>query len=252
MGFSRGKDSLAAWLWLRQFFRRIIPFHCACIPHLSFVDRSLTYYEEVLRCGESVLVNQDTGHVCTTDHIEKFMQGAVNKELWRLVFQPIEDAVAIHNLGMWEYDNNDLADFLRDKYGLPEAWVAFGISMGDSLFRRVRIQKYGIDGARHPRVKSFYPCFDWSTQRVVETVKRAGISLPRDYLLGARTIAGVPGIRHLDRMRRLMPDEYRRVCNFYPFIPAIIARNEFRKHHLGLPSECDRKSVSRNDTDKEV
>ena len=46
LGFSRGKDSIAAWIYLKRFFKRIIPFHCASVPHLKFVDDSLEYYED--------------------------------------------------------------------------------------------------------------------------------------------------------------------------------------------------------------
>ena len=49
LGFSRGKDSIAAWLYLRGFFSEVIPFHCSSIPHLSFVDESLDYYEDVFK-----------------------------------------------------------------------------------------------------------------------------------------------------------------------------------------------------------
>src|SRR3990167_4062289 len=49
LGFSRGKDSVDAWLHLRRFFKRVIPFHCASVPHLRWVDDSLAYYENYFR-----------------------------------------------------------------------------------------------------------------------------------------------------------------------------------------------------------
>jgi hypothetical protein len=48
LSFSRGKDSLAAWLHLREHFR-IIPYHLEWIPGLSFVESSLAYYEDVFQ-----------------------------------------------------------------------------------------------------------------------------------------------------------------------------------------------------------
>ena len=46
LGFSRGKDSVCAWLQLRRFFDRIIPFHCATLPGLEFAEKALRYYED--------------------------------------------------------------------------------------------------------------------------------------------------------------------------------------------------------------
>ena len=45
LGFSHGKDSVLAFLQLSRYFKRIIPFHCASVPHLKFVDAILDYYE---------------------------------------------------------------------------------------------------------------------------------------------------------------------------------------------------------------
>ena len=42
---SRGKDSLCAWLQLRKYFNRIIPFHCATVPGYQFADEYLDYLE---------------------------------------------------------------------------------------------------------------------------------------------------------------------------------------------------------------
>ena len=47
LSFSRGKDALAAWLNLSRFFRRIIPFTCAGIPHVGFADEYLAYCERI-------------------------------------------------------------------------------------------------------------------------------------------------------------------------------------------------------------
>jgi len=46
LSFSNGKDSIAAWLVLRKYFPKIIPFYLYLIPDLEFVESGLTYYED--------------------------------------------------------------------------------------------------------------------------------------------------------------------------------------------------------------
>ena len=46
LAFSRGKDSVGAWLQCRRYFTRIIPFHCYLVPGLAFERASLAYYAE--------------------------------------------------------------------------------------------------------------------------------------------------------------------------------------------------------------
>ena len=38
LAFSRGKDSLAAWLALREAGVNVVPYHMYLIPELRFVD----------------------------------------------------------------------------------------------------------------------------------------------------------------------------------------------------------------------
>ncbi len=46
LSFSRGKDSIAAWLYLRDHFT-IVPYYLYLVPGMSWEEESLTYYEEV-------------------------------------------------------------------------------------------------------------------------------------------------------------------------------------------------------------
>ena len=45
LSFSRGKDSIGAWLALRECFDYIIPVFLYLIPGLEFEEESLQYYE---------------------------------------------------------------------------------------------------------------------------------------------------------------------------------------------------------------
>lgn len=221
LGFSRGKDSIAAWLWLSNFFERIIPFHCASIPGLKFVDESLEYYEEFFKTK-----------------IERCISGDVMSAISNLVFQPQEDEELIDSLNIVSFDNHQVYLSLRKKYNLPDAWCAFGINATDSIDRRIYVNKCR---GRHDHRKTFYPCFDWKKQQILEFIFAHGAKLPRDYLLANRTIASLPNLRHLISMEKLMPDEFERVELLFPFIRARLARNEFRKDttDAGQKTEAD-------------
>lgn len=225
-GFSRGKDSLGAWLWLRKFFSRIIPFHCASVPHLSFVDAALDYYEKQFNTK-----------------IERCLSGDIQFLIQQLCFQPIGDEKAIEKLKLKRYGNNEVAAALKVKYKLPEStYTAYGISMHDSLFRRVRMQKAGskeipgfgvIDNAAYREsTYTFLPCYDWKTADILHAVELAGLRLPDDYKMANRTIANGIDTKHLERLPHLFPQDMRRIEAMFPFIRVYEARNEFRRRRI--------------------
>jgi hypothetical protein len=209
LGFSRGKDSIAAWLQLRKYFTRIIPFHCASVPHLGFVDESLAYYERVF--GTEII---------------RLMDGACIKAVNKLFWQPPGSEEEVIALVEWWYDKHDQIKALQRDLHLPNAWCAFGINMTDSLDRRIWVEKIG---GKNPQHMTFYPCFDWKKSEIIDAIQAAGILLPKDYLRVNRSMAGLPAYRHMAHMREWAPDDYDRVLSMYPMLEAELARQEFRR-----------------------
>ena len=146
LGFSRGKYSIAEWLYLREFFTEVIPFHCSSIPHLSFVDESLNYYESVFNTK-----------------IIRCLSGEITTALSDLIYQPLEDEDTIDAMELWEYNNHDIINLLQNQYG-RDLWCAFGINITDSIDRRIYVQK---NQGRNEERKTFYPCFDWSKKQIL-------------------------------------------------------------------------------------
>lgn len=212
LGFSRGKDSLAAWLFARQFFDVIIPFHCAAVPHLSFVDESLDYYERFFGTP-----------------IARCFDGSVTEAITGLVYQPLEDEDAIDDLALTAWNNLYVADVLRRVESRLNAWCAFGISLNDSMERRIYVSQ---SKGKNLDNMSFYPCWDWPKSMVLETVEAAGLKLPKDYLLSNRTVAGAPAYRWLKRLEEVFPADFERVEAAYPLVRAELARNHFRTQHF--------------------
>jgi len=208
LGFSRGKDSIAAWLYLREFFTEVIPFHCSSIPHLSFVDESLEYYESVFNAK-----------------IIRCLSGEITTALSDLIYQPLEDEDTIDAMELWEYNNHDIINLLQNQYG-RDLWCAFGINITDSIDRRIYVQK---NQGRNEERKTFYPCFDWSKKQILKAIDDFGIKLPGDYKLANRSLAGLPNFRHLCRMEEVYPQDMEKIELWFPFIRAQLARNEFRR-----------------------
>ncbi|MHB8397321.1 MAG: adenine nucleotide alpha hydrolase family protein [Candidatus Limnocylindrales bacterium] len=209
LAFSGGKDSVAAWIALREHFTRVIPFHCASVPHLGFVDRALDYYERAF----------DTP-------ILRYMHEECLGALHDLVFQPLADEQSILWLDIWEYDKLAIAEMVRSAQGVPDAWSAYGIALTDSIERRAKV----ADGAgRFDASMRFYPCWNWSRKQILSTIADKGIKLGEAYLLANRSFCGIPTARHIERMEALFPADFERVETMFPFVRAVIARNEFRR-----------------------
>lgn len=229
MGFSRGKDSIAAALWLREFFEQVILFHVAGCPGVDFVDSSLAYYEKHL--GMKI-------HRC----ISKDFFEALDCLHW----QPCEyeDDIDASHLMDHAHSTDVIARLVRDAYATPDAWMAFGISAEDSIIRRSQ-KKYREGINKEKRI--FYPCFNWKKEHVMQAIESEGVKLPQDYLMANRSFEGPMNSRHLQRMQQLRPESFAQVEWHFPLIRAQIARNHFRKLHQGA-GNCTLNSPSLPDT----
>lgn len=213
MGYSRGKDTLAAVVWLKEFFPRLILFYDDACPGLGIAERSLAEMEQ--RFGVT---------------IERTVCQSLFESLGSMIYQPIEDEELIDGMRFNEYpmSRDRTAELIRDKYDVGHAWIAWGISREDSIVRKSQ-KKYreGINEAK----RVFYPCFDWRRENVLQAITSSNLNLPEDYLLSSRSFASPLNPRGLLRMKEKFPEDFERVKFFYPFIEAALARNEFRRNH---------------------
>ena len=204
LGFSGGKDSICAWLQLRKYFQRIIPFHCATLPGMTFREKALRYYEYEFDA-----------------HILRMMDSSLSNDLLQGIYQLREDAPFINSPGWHRFDKLELLEYLRCLYNLPKAWCAFGIQASDSQDRRIQCMKYE---GRHASNKTFYPCWDWPHGKVVDTVAEAGLKLSSEYLYSSRTIEGTPSATYTEILREHYPEDYATLRAFYPLVEAKCAR----------------------------
>ncbi|MCL2001268.1 MAG: hypothetical protein FWG74_07520, partial [Planctomycetes bacterium] len=122
LAFSRGKDSIAAWLELREsgLFPEIVPFHLDGCSGMSFIEDGLRYFEDWFHT-----------RIIRLPHIGFYRQ------IGNFVFQPPERISIIRCLGFDQctrFSYNDVRKWLAEDLGWPEAttWVANGVRATDS------------------------------------------------------------------------------------------------------------------------
>lgn len=215
LAFSTGKDSIAAWLQLRKYFKRIIPYYCYSVPGLKFVEDSLRYYEEFFET-----------------RIYRMEHRSFYRKLNALVFQPPEHYAKLKQMDLPgdEYDDELIGELIREAGQLPTAaYVATGVRMADSPRRRISIKK---NGAINHNQKRFYPVYDWKKADLLTAIDEAGVKLPVDYKLFGRTFDGLD-YRFLKPIKENFPDDYAKIIEWYPLAELELYRRGERDGLLG-------------------
>lgn len=211
LSFSCGKDSIGAYVQIREHFRRIVPFYCYLIPDLQFVNESLEYYESVMGC-----------------HIVRLPHPSLYRMLNNLVFQPPERCAVIEAMNLPNFEYQDVYRILREDYDLPaESYVAVGVRAVDSPMRWRAIQQHGPENAKN---QTFFPCYDWRIDQLEEAIAKSGIKLPIDYEWFGRSFDGIDS-RFLGVLKERSPADYRRVLEWFPLADMETSRQEMRGRH---------------------
>lgn len=207
LAFSNGKDSIGAWLELRKTFK-VVPFYQFYVPGLSFIEDSLRYYERFFEC-------------------EKPMVQVPHRKFWlwlqEYAFQCPASSELLDDVEIPEYRVYDIADWLREDLGLPEAYLAISIRAADNLSRRIQIKQRGA--VNHAR-KTFYPIPDWDDARLASEIEAAGVKLPIDYRIFARSFEGLRN-EFMDPIARLYPADWARILAWFPW-----AGLELERHRM--------------------
>ena len=213
--FSTGKDSIASWLVMQRHFTKIVPYYMYLVPGLSFVERSLAYYEDWFGT-----------------HIIRLPHPSLYRMLNNLTFQAPENGAIIEQIGLPNFDYRQLDEIVREDCGLPDnTYAASGVRARDSLNRWAAIKKYGpVNEAK----KTFYPIFDFDKARLVRTLLDSNIKLPVDYRLFGRSFDGID-YRFLVVLREKCPQDYEKILQFFPMAELEVRRIEYRaKYYQSL------------------
>lgn len=206
ISFSRGKDSIAAYLAMRDSFERIVPYTYYIVPGLEFVEESLQYYEQKMGC-----------------HIVRYPGPSFYKMLNNMVYQPKDRIDVIERMNLPYLSQDDLQRALTVDHDLSDmAYNAIGMRSKDSVQRAFSIQRNGT--INHTR-KTFYPIHDWSKQQVIDCIAKSGWKLPIEYRYFGSSFDGLY-ISYLYPIKKHFPRDYQRILEFFPFAEMEVLRYE--------------------------
>lgn len=202
-----GRDSLAAWLYLRENGFELIPYFCYTVPGLSYDGQMLDYYESKLGT-----------HIIRLPHPRTY-------ELLRTgAWQPLENWRVLHYAQLPSFEFADIESKLADQFGLGDNYLcAVGIKAADNLMRLRLIRQMGPIGLKRRRY--YYAVWDWKTADVKEYIQRHGLKLSRQYLYFGSTGNGVE-YRWLRYLKDNLPEDYNRVLDVFPLVDVELFRYE--------------------------
>jgi hypothetical protein len=196
LGFSRGKDSIAAWLALRDSGVEVIPYHLYLIPGLRFVEDSLAYFEEW--SGTKIL---------------NLPHPSLYRWLAHAMFQPPDRVRVLEAAAIGVPDYADVNRLIKEHHGLPaDTWTCDGVRAADSPNRRTSIVTHGPvnETTRTQKV-----VWDWRKKHVMDAIGAAQVKLPPDYDWFGRSFDGLDR-RFLKPVRDNAPDDYERILQWFP------------------------------------
>jgi 3'-phosphoadenosine 5'-phosphosulfate sulfotransferase (PAPS reductase)/FAD synthetase len=206
ISFSRGKDSIAAWLACREQFDKITAYYLQQVPgQLLDIEReSLDYYKEWFGCEIKTMLHPGVWSMLT-----KYQ-----------VLQPPDRVEWLCTYPVVQYKYEDVYSWARCDN--PGAYVGVGVRSADSPLRMISIRKHGP--VKH-KVLQFFPIYDWRSDDIERSISDAGIKLPADYHLFGRSLDGFD-FRFMAPLKQHYPQDYEVVQHWFPFVGADLVRHE--------------------------
>lgn len=202
--FSGGKDAVASWLKLREYFHTIYPVFYYLLPNLQVIEENLQYYE---------------------DYFKTKIIRVPNPNLFRMlnsgVYQTPTTNRIIQSYEFPDYTYDDVFEWVKEDLNLPPStWVAIGNRMFDNLNRYGSIKKYG---AHNEKRRTFYPVWDYKIADVVDICKKHNIKLSKEYTIWGKSFDGLDH-RFIKPLKEHYPGDYEIVKSYFPLIEADLLR----------------------------
>lgn len=200
VGFSTGKDSIAALDLCARHFKRVTAFFMYQVPGMSFQEAYLKqaarrYGIEIVR-----LPHWSLGVALRVNH-----------------YRPGCDTSAATP----ELTIGDVERWMREQHGAT--WFAYGQKKNDSLERRAMLSSCGGIDVNFKRV---YPVADFSNKEVFAYMKHRRLPVPFDYQLFGHSF-GLLAPEELRQVRKHFPDDFAKIVARFPEIEAAIARVDY-------------------------
>jgi len=209
LSFSRGIDSTAAWIVLREVCD-IRPVYLLRYPELlQFEATDLARFEDHFGTQITTVLDANTAEL-----------------IYSWIWQDLDGRSAIEPVApeLKQYGRNDNDTLIRAAVG--DLYIAKGISVFDSPQRRAHLRQTGmVFGAR----RVIYPIAHMSRSERARLVAKAGSPTATEYEALDHTCDTVL-YDHLEYIRAHHPQDFERLRFWYPFIEAEIKRYEYSHH----------------------
>lgn len=171
------------------------------------------------------------------DEYLNYLETAFNAKILRMVGEDLRMALVrnFYQDSPWEcdeiadkirdedYTKLDILEYLRMKFNLPRAWCAVGISQNDSIDRLIYCRK---NGGKNKTNRTFYPCFDWPKEELLNAIWNSGIAVAPEYKYTKRSISSLPSATYNKVLMRHFPKDWEIVKKWYPLAEAKNIREE--------------------------
>ena len=210
LAFSCGKDSLAAWIALRDAGIEVVPAYMYYVPGLQFVQNQIKAYED---------------HFQTKIH--QYPHPLLFHALAAAAFQAPQRIPLLAAMDVRELSYQDVWQLIIEDLGLSDNWLADGVRAGDSIVRRASLSKHGVMKLASHKVSVIH---DWLKGKVIDTIKADKAPLSNDYEVFGRSFDGFDA-RYTGPLRRTYPEDYARLVEWFPLIDT----DQIRWERLGDP-----------------
>jgi hypothetical protein len=221
LAFSRGKDSIAAWIAMRDAGIEVLPFYRYGVPGLQFAEDSLRYFED--HFGTRIL---RIPHVSFYRQIDAYM------------FQPPHRCKIIDFADLPTPDYREVNDLICQWFGVDAAttWICDGVRASDSPDRRRSISKYGPANEAERQVHIIW---DWRVKTVWQAIRDDGITPPPDYEMNKRSFDGFQ-YQYIAPLKARFPGDYQAILDWFPLADLeLFRRHELSRVHKQLPESPD-------------
>lgn len=202
-----GKDSIAAWLYLREQGFELIPYWCYDLPGCSFDEQAWRYYQDFFGVK-----------------IYRLPHPILYAKLRAGKFQTPHSWARLKAMHLPDFDYAFIEYAIAREHGLGENYLtAVGMRSADNLMRYRLLRQMGAVGVK--RRHFYYPIWDWTLEDVRAILAKYNCKLSRSYAHFDNTGNGVDYLT-LRVLREELPADYARVLEIFPLAEAEIFRIE--------------------------
>ena len=202
-----GKDSLAAWLYLRENGFELIPYWCYDLPGCSFDEQAFEYYQDFFQTK-----------------IYRIPHPILYAKLRSGKFQTPDSWARLKAMNLPDYDYAVIESLIAMENGMGDNYLtAVGMRSADNLMRYRLLRQQGAVGTKKRHF--YYPVWDWKLSDVRAILNKYDCKLSRSYAYFDNTGNGVD-YHTLDVLRKHLPDDYARILCVFPLAEMEILRFE--------------------------